>query len=102
MKPVKSWIVIDVLLVASRVQRRAGRRTFLLKFKHFFYIALLVIQTPETVIVVIQIPLLSGATPPSGHHVALRGAPDLLLLLLDLGAVQDVHSVGRQGELHAV
>lgn len=93
----------NVRLVDSGVQRRAGRDVFLLRTFDVVpllpWSRLLVIQTPEAVVVLIRVPLLSAATPSPPE--ALRGAP-ASLLVLDLGAVEDVDGVGRQGELQAV
>ena len=89
----------NVRLVDSGVQRRAGRHVLLLRIEQTLRVAplrprsrLLVVQTPEAVVVLVGVALLSAAPPP----------PPGPLLVLDLRAVEDVDGVGRQGELQAV
>lgn len=91
---------LHLRLVDRRVQRRAGRDIFLqtdaivpLRPRT----RLLVIQTPKTVVIFVAVALLAAAPLPPGRPEELA-----LLLILDLGAVEDVDRVGRQGELQAV
>lgn len=56
---------------------------------------------PETVIILLTVPLLFAAPPPPGPSELLQRAP-FLPLVPDLGSVQDVDGVGGQGELQAV
>lgn len=88
-------------LVDSGVQRRAGRHVFLLRFKQTLSVVplhrLIVVQTHKTVVIFVRLPVLSAALPPPEAQCGAPGA----LLVLDLGAVEDVDGVGRQGELQA-
>lgn len=92
-------------LVDSRVQRRTRRYVFLrpcLLLHHPLHLCDLPIQTPKTIVIlIIAVPLLFAATPPPGPSELLQRVP-FLPLVLDLGAVQDVDGVGRQGELQTV
>lgn len=94
-----TWRLICLGLVDSGVQRWTRRYVFLqtcvLLCDH------LPIQTPKTVIILITVPLLFAATPPPGPSELLQRAP-LTPLVQDLGAVQNVDGVGRQGELQTV
>lgn len=88
-------------LVDSRVQRRTRRYVFLRPCL-LLHLCDLPIQTPKTIVIlIITVPLLFAATPPPGLSELLQRVP-FLPLVLDLGAVQDVDGVGRQGELQTV
>lgn len=80
-------------LVDRGMQRRAGRDVFLQTAAIAPLRArarLLVIQTPKTIVILVTVALLAAAP-----------LSPAALLLLDLGAVEDVDGVGRQGELQA-
>lgn len=94
-----AWRLTWTGLVESGVQRRTRRHVFLQTC--VLLCDLLPIQTPETVIILVTVPLLFAATPPPGPSELLQRAP-LAPLVQDLGAVQDVDGVGRQGELQTV
>lgn len=88
-------------LVDSRVQRRTRRYVFLQPCVLLHHLCDLPIQTPKTIVILIAVPLLFAATPPPGPSELFQRAP-FLPLVPDLGAVQDVDGVGRQGELQTV
>lgn len=99
------WRTVHVTwtgLVDSRVQRWTRRYVFLQPrvFLHH-HLCDLTIQTPKTIVILIALPLLFAAPPPPGPSELLQRAP-FLPLVPDLGAVQDVDGVGRQGELQTV
>lgn len=90
------------------MQWRAGGHIFLLGIKLTLHIIpprpgghFLTVQTPETVVILIRVPLLLAVPEHPGLPEAKRGAPDSLLQL-NLGALEYVDGVGRQGELQAV
>lgn len=94
-----TWCQIWTGLVDSGVQRWTRRYVFLQTCVPLR--DLLPIQTPKPIVVLVAVPLLFAAPPPPGPSELLQRAP-VSPLVPDLGAVQDVDSVGRQGELQTV